>query len=221
MPKSREDESQTAAGKDDQARFLPTRRSLLSRLRREGDDESWREFFDTYWKLIYRAATQAGLSGADAEDVVQETIITVSRGIRDFRYNPGQGSFKGWLLNTTRWRVIDHLRRNQKQALLTPLTDDNRETSLVERLPNTVGDSLDKMWEEDWQRNLLDAAMHRVKSKVNPKHFQIFELAAIKGWPPAKVADTLDVGRAQVHLIKHRVAQLVRKEVRRLEKEGV
>jgi hypothetical protein len=33
--------------------FIPTRSTLLSRLKDLGDDQSWRRFFDTYWKLIY------------------------------------------------------------------------------------------------------------------------------------------------------------------------
>lgn len=34
--------------------FLPTRQSLLSRLRDWQDAAGWREFFDTYWRLIYK-----------------------------------------------------------------------------------------------------------------------------------------------------------------------
>ena len=41
--------------------FLPTRQSLLSRLRNAGDDQGWREFFDTYWRLIYSFAARKGL----------------------------------------------------------------------------------------------------------------------------------------------------------------
>ena len=33
--------------------FIPTRKSLLDRLKNWGDDASWQDFFDTYWKLIY------------------------------------------------------------------------------------------------------------------------------------------------------------------------
>jgi DNA-directed RNA polymerase specialized sigma24 family protein len=68
--------------------FLPTRRSLLSRLRNLEDNASWQDFFETYWKLIYSAATKAGLSDADAQDVVQETVLTVTRRIGEFRYDP-------------------------------------------------------------------------------------------------------------------------------------
>ena len=66
----------SATIKDDS---LPTRRSLLSRLRDLSDSDSWRTFFDTYWRLIYNVARKSGLSDGDAQDVVQETVIAVAR----------------------------------------------------------------------------------------------------------------------------------------------
>src|SRR5712671_4553337 len=90
---------------------LPTQRSLLSRLRDLGDSDSWRTFFDTYWRLIYNLARKSGLSDADAQDVVQETVIAVARKMPEFRYDPAKGSFKQWLLLITRRRIHDHLRK--------------------------------------------------------------------------------------------------------------
>ena len=54
---------------------IPTRYSLLSRLQDWDDQESWRVFFDTYWRLIYSVAARSGLTESEAQDVVQETII--------------------------------------------------------------------------------------------------------------------------------------------------
>ena len=44
--------------------LIPTRDSLLSRLKDRHDDESWRDFFNTYWKLIYGVARKAGMTDA-------------------------------------------------------------------------------------------------------------------------------------------------------------
>ena len=52
--------------------FIPTRTSLLGRLKNWDDQESWKEFFDTYWKMLYSVARRTGLSETDAQDVVQE-----------------------------------------------------------------------------------------------------------------------------------------------------
>src|SRR5271166_5164444 len=90
---------------------LATRSSLLRRLRNHSDEVSWQTFFDAYWRLIYNVARKSGLADADAQDVVQETVIAVARKMPEFRYDPAKGSFKHWLLLITRRRILDHVRR--------------------------------------------------------------------------------------------------------------
>ncbi len=91
--------------------LLPTRYSLLSRLQNWGDEESWRLFFDTYWRLIYSVALKSGLTESEAQEVVQETIICVAQNIQKFKRDRRLGSFKGWLRNLTRWRIADQLKK--------------------------------------------------------------------------------------------------------------
>lgn len=208
-------------GGDQGDSFLPTRRSLLSRLGNLEDNDSWREFFDTYWKLIHNAAIKAGLSDAEAQDVVQETVLTVSRNIGRFDYDPDVGSFKGWLLKTTRWKILDQLRRRNHDLQRHVQPDAAGGQDLISQVPDPAGDKLDELWEREWKLNLLDAAMRRIKRQVRPKHFQVFELSCLKNWPPGKVGAALGINTAQVYLIKHRVSALVEKEVRRLQEKGV
>src|ERR1700704_35998 len=73
--------------------LLPTRYSLLSRLQNWEDQESWRVFFDTYWRLIYSVALKSGLTQTEAEEVVQETVICVAKDIQKFKRDPQRGSF--------------------------------------------------------------------------------------------------------------------------------
>src|SRR6266853_3603253 len=91
--------------------LIPTRQSLLSRLKDWNDQDSWKEFFDTYWKLVYGVAIKAGLTDAEAQDVVQETVLSVAKRMPDFQYDPAVGSFKNWLLVITRRRINDHFRK--------------------------------------------------------------------------------------------------------------
>jgi len=62
---------------------ISTRYSLLSRLEDRGDQDSWRDFFNTYWRFIYSVALKSGLTEAEAQDVVQETVISVARDIHN------------------------------------------------------------------------------------------------------------------------------------------
>src|ERR1043166_5796096 len=112
------------------------RRSLLSRLKESNAQESWREFFDTYWRLIYTTALNAGLTDSEAQEVVQETVLTVVRKIKSFRYDPAIGSFKGWLLTIVRWRIGDQFRKRpqQIQPLRPRRGTETQGTATIERI---------------------------------------------------------------------------------------
>jgi RNA polymerase sigma-70 factor (ECF subfamily) len=197
-----------------------TRRSLVDRLQNWEDRKHWQEFFDTYWKLIYSAARQSGLTETEAQEVVQETVITVAKKVGQLRYDPARGSFKGWLLHITRWRIADQFRKRRPGEERHRFSDDTRMTRTIDRLPDTEAPDLDALWEREWQENLLSAAMQRVKKKVEAKQFQIFDCYVRKEWPAQKVATELGVSVGQVYLARHRVAAVLKKEIKALEKQG-
>ncbi len=196
-------------------RLTATRRSLVERLTDLGDQRKWQEFFDTYWRLIYGVARKGGLTDAEAQDVVQETVITVAKNIT--KYEREAGSFKGWLLHITRWRIADQFRKRAPAEKQRPARDDSRRaTATIDRVPD--GFDLDATWEEEWQRNVLAAALERVKRKVDAKHYQIFDCLVMKQWPVSKVAAELGVSVAQVYLVRHRISGLVKRECAAVEK---
>jgi RNA polymerase sigma-70 factor (ECF subfamily) len=203
---------------NDDDHTIPTRQSLLSRLRKGKDDGSWQEFFDLYWRLIYGVAMKFGLSDAEAQDVVQETIIAVHRKIPEFRYDPRKGSFKSWLLTLTRWRLLDYLRKRKASVGMgfNP-PGDNRETPLIERIPDESQNPFEGIWDQEWSNNLRAVALERVKKQVDPKQFQIFDLYVLKEWPAGKVGKSLKVSLTQVYLAKHRITKLLRLELKRVE----
>ena len=200
--------------------MVATRRSLVDRLQNWEDRKHWQEFFDTYWKLIYSAARQSGLTETEAQEVVQETIITVAKKVGKLQYDPARGSFKGWLLHITRWRIADQFRKRRPGEDKHRFSDDTRMTGTIERLPDTEATDLDALWEREWRENLLSAAMQRVKKKVEAKQFQIFDCYVRKEWPAQKVATELGVSVGQVYLARHRVAVALKKEIKALEKQG-
>jgi len=201
------------------AEFLETRRSLIERLADWNDRKRWQQFFDSYWKLIHRAARQAGLTESEAQEVVQETLITVAKKIDQLKYDPAIGSFKGWLLNITRWRIADQFRKRKQAGDQSAKTRHAEgDTATIERIADPAGFDLDAAWDEEWQRNLLQAATERVKKKVSGKQYQIFDCYVLKQWPAQKVAKELRVSLTQVYLAKHRLGALLKKEVTRVER---
>ncbi len=202
------------------AAYQKTRRSLIERLENWEDQKTWDEFYKTYWRLIYSVATRAGLRSEEAFDVVQETILSIAKQSKHKKYDPDAGSFKSWLMNMTRWRITDQFRKRAKDtAAAHDGTDDERRTAELERIADPDPSPLDQYWDEEWQRNLAETAMTKVKGRVSPKQFQIFDCYVIKGWPVKRVMTDLGVSMAQVYLAKHRVGGLIKKEVEGLQEQ--
>ena len=200
--------------------IIPTRRSLLTRLKQWDDHESWKDFFDTYWKLVYGVALKSGLDESESQEVVQETVIAVAKKMHDFKYDPAVGSFKSWLLHITRCRIADQLRKRYKEAVVAQApSNDTSRTDAIAALPDPNSLNLEAIWNEDWQQNLIAAALARVKKQVNPRQYQIFDLYVVKGWPVNQVRLTLGVSATQVYLAKFRISNLVKKAAKKLEAE--
>lgn len=192
----------------------PTRQTLLARLRDVGDDATWRDFFDTYWKLIYRAGRKAGLSDAEAQDLVQETVLSVYKKMPGFQYDPARGTFRGWLLKLTWWRITDQVRKRKSRE--TSLSKPERENDIA----NVAEEAqLQDFWEAEWEKNLMEAAIERAKAKVHPKQFQIFDLYVLREGSVSSVASRLNISAAQVYLAKHRVGNAVKAELRTLKEQ--
>ncbi len=196
--------------------LIPTRATLLQRLKDWQDHAGWQDFFDTYWSLIFGFALQSGLSRSEAEDVVQETVISVAKHMPAFQYDPAIGSFKGWLLNQTRWRIADQIRRRRRRGLHEQEAGEDFPPPAYLDLQDTV---LDKIWDEEWEKNIFQAATIRAKHKVEAVQWQIFDFYVVKGWSPEDTAKAFDVSVGHVYVIKNRISEIIRLELEQLQKE--
>ena len=202
---------------DDQ--LFPTRASLIHRLKNWQDESSWRDFFNVYWKLIYGVARKAGLTDPEAQDVVQETLISVAKHMPAFKYNPAIGSFKAWLLNMTRWRIASQFRKRLPIADHPPQAGTTTPAEIIQEVPDPASLDLDAVWQAEWETNLVNAALNNLRRRIDPQRLQIFDFYVNKEWPPEKVAEHFGVSIDLVYQVKHRVTEAIRTEVDRLEKE--
>lgn len=202
--------------------LIPTRKSLLVRLKDWSDNASWKDFFETYWRLIYRRAKRAGLTDSESQDVVQETMVAVFKAMPRFEYREDHGSFKSWLFRLTNWRIVDQLRKRDPEFEPTA-TGANPVLSQAELEALADPHSLNpaELWESEWQSNLMEVAVERVKVKSNPKQYQVFAQCVFKNRPVAEVARAFGITAARVYLAKHRISGLLKREIKALQKSPV
>jgi RNA polymerase sigma-70 factor (ECF subfamily) len=210
---------------DDDASSIQTRPSLLNRLKTGDDAESWQEFYRIYGKLARDFAIQAGLTDTEADEVVQETAISMARHLPNYQYDPKVCRFKTWLLNVTAWRVKDQLKKRKKDAMcvqgISPESQnaDTTRTSAINSVPAPAEADYSAIFDTQWRKNLFDAALERVKQKFSLKQFQVFDLLVLQEWPARDVASSLGVTLAAVYVTKHRVSAAIKKETNRLESQ--
>jgi len=206
-----------------QDELIPTRWTLIKRLKNWDDQESWREFFDTYWRLIFSVAIKSGLTREEAEDAVQTTIMSVCKNIGQFKADAASGSFKSWLLKLTRWRIADQLRKRnpdfQERFHRHAAGEQGASTPTEETIPDPAANFLDAIWDDEWARNLAEAGMEKLKTRVNARQFQIFYLTVMKQSAPQQVAKVVGVSVNQVYLVKHRLSRVFQGIVKDLEEK--
>lgn len=202
---------------------IPTRQTLLERLRDWDDHEGWRDFFNTYWRLIYDVARKAGLTDSEAQDAVQETVVSVAATMPQFKYDPAKCSFKTWLQHLTHKRVADQFRKRSRETLMDDLLTASPAKgggSRTNRLMDPAEQILDSIWEDEWRAHVIDAALESIKPRVKVRQYQMFYLHVIKNQPADVVARALSTNIGQVYLAKHRLLRLFKKAVEKVEKNS-
>jgi RNA polymerase sigma-70 factor (ECF subfamily) len=195
-----------------------TRASLLFRLRDWQDTASWEEFYRLYRNLVFSHARRSGLTYNEAEEVTQDVFKRVAETVHSFEANPRRGSFRGWLLNLSRWRIADKFRARlpeEHHAASGWRDTPAGENVILERITDPRA-SDEAMWEIEWQHSLLEAALARLARRVPAKQFQAFDLYARRRWPVLRVARELGVNPATIYLVSHRLTKQLKADVARL-----
>src|SRR5476649_792944 len=134
-----------------------TRASLLVRLRDGGDVGAWQEFVRLYAPIIYGFARKRGLQDADAADLMQDVLRSVSAAVHRLEYDPVRGTFRGWLFTVTRNKVFNFLESRSRRV------QGSGDSRVQQRLEQHADGDSSADWEADYQRSMMAQAMERVK----------------------------------------------------------
>ena len=188
-----------------------TRASLLARLRQApADQAAWAEFVERYGRKIYGWCRHWGLQEADAQDVAQDVLVRLAGKMRGFDYDPSR-SFRAWLKTLARHALSDFCDARQRVAAAGG-------SQVVERLQSIEArEDLVRQLDEEFDREVLEEAMARVRARVTPKTWRVFELTAQEGRSGAETAEALGMTVAAVFVARGRVQKLLQEVVRQLE----
>lgn len=191
-----------------------TRASLLVQLRDGANHEAWQEFINLYGPVVYGFARKRGLQDADAADMMQDVMRSVSSSIGRLEYDRNQGTFRGWLFTITRNKVFNFLsaRRNRPRG-----SGDTTTNRMLDNHPDPAADSDD--WEMEYQRRIAALAMERIKSDFQENTWRAFVMTAVEGTAAADAGRELGLSPGAVYVAKSRVLARLKEEVESIQED--
>ncbi len=172
------------------------------------DETAWIELVRVYGPLVDWWLGQTRLTPEDRDDVFQEVFTTVARRLGEFRRDRPHDNFRGWLRVITRSRVVDHVRREDRQ----PAAEggDEAQQRLLQ-LPELPFDRAARKAEQEQEISLVvRQALDLVRATVQPATWDAFWRVVVDGESPQQVAAELGVTDVAVRMAKSRVLRRLR-----------
>ncbi|MCG5054704.1 MAG: sigma-70 family RNA polymerase sigma factor [Myxococcales bacterium] len=169
---------------------------------RAGDSEALERLLERHQAQVYRFGMTMCRSPEDAKDVLQDTLIAVARGVRDFR---GSSSLSTWLYTIARSFCIKKRRRSK----FAPELERTADVSDLGAFATDPGAGPDELLVSKQVRLALEEAI----GALAPAYREVLLLRDAEGLTAPEVAEVLGLSVAAVKTRLHRARAEVRAQV--------
>lgn len=168
-------------------------------MRDPDDGRAWREFDRRYGELIVRYCRARGLQLMDAEDVRQLVLLSLTRAMPRFEYDPALGRFRDYLRRTVRNAITRYAMRHKNDEI-------GLDSVTLESVAMIGADELDAEWERQWTRLHCREALRTLRTESNGEHVDVFE-CLLNGESIPEIAAAFGITPESVRKIKQRVKE--------------
>lgn len=143
---------------------------------RGGDQQAFATLYDNYSASLYGVVCQIVKSDTIAEDVMQDAFVNIWKKFQT--YDPAKGSIFTWMLNISRNKAIDSLRKTKRMG----------EVEIQEGAGNVgIRDT------RSTQLNESTIGVRDMMNKLQPEQKVILDYIYFQGYTQQEVSDELDV----------------------------
>ena len=186
-----------------------TRASLLVRIQDPDNRTAWQEFVEIYRPVIYRLARNRGFQDADAQDLVQCVLVSVSRSIDQWDA-ARHTRFRSWLNTITRNAIVDAVRRRKPDL---PAGG----SAVVQRLQQQPEETTRDEIRMEYRRQIFRRAADEIRVEFSADIWQAFQLTMIERLSVSDTARLLEKSVGAIYAARGRVMQRLRQRVLELE----
>ena len=175
----------------------------------DGNEQSWRQFWDFYTPFIMFCGKMYNLTVEELQDLRQEVMAAVMKSDLTGKYNPTVSRFRTYFQ-----RII----RNQATLILRKRLPGQIAVEAIRDLPDC--ESTQDEIARQYDRLVLQAALEELRDSLDLTQFMALEMYAVQGRPPEEVACALGISVNQVYLAKSRHMPRLKAIFDRLRREG-
>lgn len=187
-----------------------TTTQLLDSLRDPENGRLWTLFDQRYRPVLLDFARKRGLGEEEASDVAQETLAQFASDYANGRYDRSRGRLSSWIIGIASNRIADAGRDARRRKV-------RRGDSALDNLAGdgSADPSDDADWRESVRRVIFEQALANLRSgsRFDERTIRAFELAALRGVPPAASAEACGMTVDEVYVAKNRVIKKLRELV--------
>jgi RNA polymerase sigma factor (sigma-70 family) len=181
--------------------------SLLDQLRKDPQQPDWERLVEVYTPVLQAWLRRYDLQQSDADDLVQDVLIVVSRELVHFQHTGHPGAFRAWL----RTILVNRLRHHWRSCKYRPVaTGDSSFLQHLQQLDDPHSE-LSQLWNAEHDRHLTWQLMEIVKPQFSETTYEAFRRLALEGQDPSGVAADLGISRNAAIIAKHRVLKALRR----------
>lgn len=183
---------------------MPDEDQSLLQAARAGDRDALETLLARHEAQIYRYGMKMCRDPEAAKDVLQDTLLAMARGVRDFR---GASSLSTWLYTIARSFCLKQRRKSKSvHAGERPLDTDGARDGV--RLVDPA-----KSPDEELAGKEVARAIERAIGELDPAHREVLILRDVEGLRAAEVAEVLGVSVDAVKSRLHRARLALRERV--------
>jgi RNA polymerase sigma factor (sigma-70 family) len=183
--------------------------SLLEKARNPRDGAAWERFVALYTPLLRHWLSNHGLQPNDIDDLVQQVLAVVAARLPEFRYDPEQGRFRGWLRVIVAHCLRNHTRRQQATPTA---TGDSAFQARLEQLEDERS-NLSREWDLAHDRHVLLGLFQAIEPEFTPATIEAFRRTVLEGETTAAVAAALGMSTNAVFVAKSKVMKRLRQQM--------
>jgi RNA polymerase sigma-70 factor (ECF subfamily) len=178
-----------------------TTATVLQQLRDFENRSAWDSFAERFRRPIVSFAKSMGLSGADAEDAAQETLLAFAEAYRRGQYDPAKGRLSRFLFGIA-------YRQSLKARRVASKAGGGVESAFWSQVPDEQ--TATGVWDTEWERSILDRCLEQVKQEFEPQTFAAFDLVVRNERSADDAARELGSTIKSVYNAKHRILKRIR-----------